>query len=328
MNNITEYTLETLPEVINYNQFYCYHKASGKIAIGTIIGKSATSGYMLYEVNGITYEEYQKNADKKSFTIDRKFLCFNNYEDFVSFYKKHMIEKQKSKKASYGKKRYIVDKNIFYTTETKAKITPYNCVEFFSKEEAVDYANKGLVKLRKEVAKHIEKLKKILIEYLEKEVALRKTLCELTDAEYMESFIAKPSNLKENDIITKLKRKDYFSFTTLEVDEENTTIRVKGFIKPDIVQLSDNTILIERECCSISWPTFIKYACINKATIILKRRTLKREIQRIKYEIDNLEEVKKFADNYKPLAKSTWIYFRNNETKKDIKDWEEYIKTV
>ena len=212
-NNITEYTIDTVPEVINYNQFYCYCKITGKIAIGTpnltFIPcpniKSATSGYMLYDVNGITYEEYQKNTDEKSFTIDRKFLCFNNYEDFVSFYK----EKQKSKKASYGKKRYAVDKDIFYATETKAKITPYNCVEFFSKEEAVDYANKGLAKLRKEVAKHIEKLKKILIEYLEKEVELRETLKEYTDDKYMELFIAKPSNLKENDIITKLKRKDY-----------------------------------------------------------------------------------------------------------------------
>ena len=118
-------------------------------------------------------------------------------------------------------------------------------------------------------------------------------------------------------------------FTTFEVDEENTAIRVKGFIKPDIVQLSDNTILIEREC-SLLWPTFIKYAYINEAPIIIKRRTLKREIQRIKYEIDSLEKVKEFADNYKPLSKSTYIYFyyRNNETKKETKDWEEYIKTV
>lgn len=325
MNTITEYTLETVPEVINYNQFYCYHKISGKITIGTIIGKSATSGYMLYDVNGITYEELQKNTDEKSFTIDRKFLCFNNYEDFVSFYKKYLTEKQK---ASYGKKIYIVDKDIFYTTEAKAKITPYNCVEFFSKEEAVDYANKGLVKLRKEVAKNIEKLKKILVEYLEKEVALRETLKEYTDDEYVKSFIAKPSNLKENDIITKLKRKSYSIFTTLEVDEESTAIRVKGFIKPDIAQLSDNTILIEKECCSTLWPTFIKYACINEATIILKRRTLKREIKNIKYEIDRLENVKKFADNYKPLTKSPSMYFRNKETKCHIKDWEEYIKTV
>ena len=39
------YTLETLPETINYNQFYCYSTYSGKIYIGTIIGKSALRPY-------------------------------------------------------------------------------------------------------------------------------------------------------------------------------------------------------------------------------------------------------------------------------------------
>ena len=97
MNTVVKpYTLETVPETIGINQFYCYNTRNGAIFIGDILGKSAIYSQNVYCINGTIFKTYNGfEGNTRTMTLDRKFECFLDYQRFVKAYNAYLLTKEK-----------------------------------------------------------------------------------------------------------------------------------------------------------------------------------------------------------------------------------------
>jgi hypothetical protein len=329
------YTLETVPETIDYNQFYCYSTYSGKIYIGTILGKSALKPYYKYIINERPFEVYEKEAfseEKTSIDIrDTNFRCFLNYKDFVDAYNEYLMAIE-AKKTVRKKKatRYMVQTETFQCKTTTMEKPYYRNKLFDTKEEAVEYATKGLKRLIKKTEKYsktLNELYDVLSKSLKNGYAYLNCYGVSLD-KYLEEMMAKPSNLKEGDTLAKIDFSYHKNFTTRKIDKDYLT-QVKNFVNPSTILLSDNTLLYESECKSYSVPLLIKAEAVNKVTLLLKKASTRKVIEYIDREINALEKVHEYAGKYVPYKKGCQyspVYFSEGYVTSLIKDVEDFIK--
>lgn len=327
----TAYTLETAPETIGLNQFYCYNTKNGDIFIGDILGESAISPYTMYSINGVIYKTccgFEGNT--RTITLERKLKCFLDYNSFVKDYAEYLTSKEKTKKTR--KTRYIVDKNTFYCKQTRAASIPYGCKEFSSKDDAATYAYNGLQKLKALVPKYLKEYRELQV-ILEHEITnLRKVYHELfgrqmTDYSQLVKAQAKPSTIKENDVLFRLNLKHYNTISIEEIDED-FTVSVKGFIKPNIAKLSNGTILIENEC-DYHYPFLFHYAYKDKLAIRVKLRNARDILSIVESDIKNIEASEKYVFSYMPFDNSLGpAYFNMNYKKKTLQDIKNYMQTL
>ena len=329
------YTLETVPETIDYNQFYCYSTYSGKIYIGTILGKSALKPYFKYIINERPFEVYEKDAfseEKTSIDIrDTNFRCFLNYKDFVDAYNEYLMAIE-AKKTVRKKKvtRYMVQTETFQCKTTTMEKPYYRNKLFDTKEEAVEYATKGLKRLIKKTEKYsktLNELYDVLSKSLKNGYAYLNCYGVSLD-KYLEEMMAKPSNLKEGDTLAKIDFSYHKNFTTRKIDKDYLT-QVKNFVNPSTILLSDNTLLYESECKSYSVPLLIKAEAVNKVALLLKKASTRKVIEYIDREINALEKVHEYAGRYVPYKKGCQyspVYFSEGYATSLIKDIEDFIK--
>jgi len=325
------YTLDTVPEDIGINQFYCYNTRNGAIIIGEILGKSAIYSQNVYIISGIMYKTYDGfESNIRTMTLGHKFKCFLDYQRFVKAYSEYLANKEKTKKTR--KTRYIVDKNTFYCRQTCAASTPYSCKEFSSKDDAETYAYNGLQKLKALIPKCLKEYRELQV-ILEHEITnLRKVYHELFGCQTTDYLLVKaqvmPSTIKENDILIKLNTKQYGNTLSIEEIDEDFTVSVKGFIKPNIAKLSNGTVLIEGEC-NYSHPLFFHYADKDKLTIITKLRNAKCILDIVESNIRNIEYSEKYVFSYMPFDNSLRpVYFNMNYKKKALQDIKDYMQTL
>lgn len=317
-----KYTIDTVPETLYYNQFYCYNKRTGEIMIGTIVGKSALTNSSMYNINGVTYKVYSGsgfNGNTREIELNNngKLRCFLDYDEFVKNYKSDIIAKEKRQSA---KKKYIVNKELFHCRETKAATIPYNYKEFNTKKEAEKYSLNGLKKLKTETTKLLDELKRLKKIMQETDEAIKGTY---SSAEYSYSsrvsdFMVKPSKLKENDLIFKIGAKRFEHTYILEIDENSTTT-VKGFIKPTIAQLSNGTLLIENECSS-SLPYMCLYDDYDKIKELVKKHNAVKIAKEITGLIERMTKIYKYAETYKPFDKEVCFEYFNKKYYKEYID--------
>ena len=330
---VKPYTLDTVPEDIGINQFYCFNKKNGTIIIGEILGKSAIYSQNVYCINGDIFKTHDGfEGNTRTMTLDRKFECFLDYQRFVKAYNAYLLTKEKTRKTR--KTKYVVDKNTFYCKQTRAASIPYNCKEFSTKDDAATYAYNGLQKLKTLVPKYLK-------EYRELEVILKYEISCLKDA-YYESFgedskidysqlvkaQVKPSTLRENDILIKLNTKQYGQTLSIEEVDEDFAVSVKGFIRPGIAKLSNGTVLIEGEC-NYSYPFFFHYADKDKITIRAKLRNARYILNIVESDIKNIEASEKYIFSYTPFESHRMpSYFNMSYKKITLQDIKDYVKTL
>lgn len=329
------YTLETLPETINNSQFYCYSTYSGKIYIGTNLGKSALRPYYKYLINERPFEIYEKEAfseEKTSIDIrDTNFRCFLNYKDLVDAYNEYLMAIE-TKKTVRKKKvtRYMVHTETFQCKTTTMEKPYYRNKLFDTKEEAVEYATKGLKRLIKKTEKYSKTLNE-LYDILSKSPKDGYAYFDCYGAsldKYLQEMMAKPSSLKEGDTLAKIDFSFYKNFTTTVIDKDYLT-QVKSFVNPSTILLSDNTLLYESECKPYSVPLLIKTEAVNKVALLLKKTSIKKVIGYIDREISALEKVHEYAGRYVPYKKGCQyspVYFSESYVTSLIKDVEDFIK--
>ena len=330
------YTLETLPETINYNQFYCYSTYSGKIFIGTIIGKSALRPYYKYEINERTYEIYEKDAfseEKNNIAIrDTNLLAFLNYQDFLKSYNDYVKSKEVKKKVQRKRViRYMVNTETFECKTTTIEKPYYRNKLFDTKDEAITYATKGLKRLAKKaesLTKTMSEQLKLLSQSLSKESYAYINCYGVSLEKYLEEMMAKPSNLKEGDTLAKINYAQYKNFNTKVIDKDYSTT-VKSIVSPgNVVLLSDNTLLYEGECKAYCVPLLVKAEAVNTVMVLLKKSSTRKIIEQLERELLSLEKIAKYAKEYVPFKKNavTPLYFSVGYIADIAKDVEDFIK--
>lgn len=319
-----KYTLDTLPEVINYNQFYCYRISNGEISIGTILGESAIrKGEIFYEINGVKFTDLAKFSEqfpvlklKESRYKKSYLMCFQDYDEFVKDYKSRFLP-QKTKENN--KSRYIVHKENYSCRKTKARSTPYGWKEFNTKDEALEFSLKGLEKNKKQLTSLMEELNSLKKQF--EAVQLPET----AKIDF-ETIVAKPIYLKENDV---LKKVSYQHYDTLHIEtvEDDSAIVVKEFITPGLVRLSNGEILSMSECSSRP-PFFVRYndaeALKNYYKLMIKQRC----IANIGYNQKTLEVAQKSLNTYVPLKTAFDCCFHKGYITKLLNDYKQILKTL
>lgn len=319
-----EYTLENLPTTITEDQFYCYSTKTGKIILGEVIGISAITKKMHYKIFGRTYERYGWFENGVNMFTENGFKFFPNYQEFIKSYNEYLLSKVK--KRNTNKTRYIVSKVQFSCKMTKASFTPYNSVEFDNKKDAIDYANKGLAKIKKEANKFYEELIKLKDELKQIRANALKIDYGLVSVAYPEITPASPYSIKENDILTKIDLRKFKKLSYLDVDD-NYIVSVKYFDSPGVARLSDNTIFIVGEN-NRSYPRLIQYSQAKKAKKRCKNKAINRIIEETEWEIKNLIRLLVFVEEYKPFKNysKTIPYYNSKSTKDIIDDLKEIVK--
>ena len=329
------YTLETLPKTINESQFYCFSSNTGNIFIGSIIGKSAMTSYYIFEVNGRFHRINETNIFSKDIRIiylpNTKLACFQTYDDFIKQYNIYLGEIEKKKKKSRNRTvRYAVDTSNFECKKTTAE-KPFYYTKFFdTKEDAINYANKGLKRMAKKITKFIEtfnKQKEILKGLANKNYSYLDYNNSSRLEDYLKEIMKTPRNSEVGDILTKIDNKRYKSFSVRIINEIYSAM-VTGFIGPDIATLNDGTLLIHSECNSFSTPLFIKQEKASATMLMLKRAEINKIIRIIDSRIVSLAQALKYANEYKPFGKNnpTYFYYKeqyNNELTESV---EAFIK--
>lgn len=313
-------TIDNVPEVIDFNQFYVFFKKTGKIAIGTTIGKSAITNIIHYEINGVEYHLHQSSALSTNNPIttfeSNKVIGYLYKKDLDKAYEEYMVKKEKNKKQY--KTHYIVFKDTYICKATKSTKW-YNVKSFDNKEDAVNYANKGLAKTNKAIKQYIETFKKLkaILEEINKEMKVNDTT--------IYNYIVKPSVLNVNDLLVKIETKRYSSAVYSEIIKEDGVVTVKGFVTPQIANLSNGTILIESECNS--YDGFIKYENKDEVKKRMFANTVKLLIKDVQREIESLERIGNFLEKYVPLVtKVGTLYFSQRYTKKLMEGIKEFLK--
>ena len=327
------YTLETLPNTISYNQFYCYSSFSGKIYIGTIIGKSAILPYYKYDINGRTFDVYEKDTFSETKTEikirDTNFICFKNYDDLVASYNDYLKSIEKKKKTRCEKVTYyLVNTETFFCRTTTVKTGRYNNKLFDNKADAVAYATRGLKRLSKKLEKLINTMN------AQREVLLKATSTKYSYigyygsslGAYLEEIKATPKNIKKGDTLVKIDYIRYKHFNTRKLIKD-FSVEVKGFITPEVAMLSDSTLLIDRECRSCSAPMFIKEESAKTADSLLKKAALKTVIEHVERELKNLGALAKYVNEYAPFKKVySDPYFSKEYENEMVKDFDDFIR--
>lgn len=316
-----EMTIDNVPEVIDINQFYVFFKKTGKIAIGTTIGKSATTDFTYYEINGVKYRLHQSSelsTDNPITTFENnKVIGYLYKKDLDKAYEEYMVKKEKNKKQY--KTHYIVYEDTYICKATKSTKWHYNVKSFDNKEDAVNYANKGLAKTNKAIKQYIETFKKLkaILEEINKEINVNDTT--------ISPYIVKPSVLNVNDLLIKIEKKRYNSVVYSEIIKEDGVVTVKGFVTPQIAKLSNGTVLIEHECNSYNG--FVKYENKNAVEKIMFDRIVKRLIKNIQHQIELLEVTGKFLEKYVPLVTRTkTLCFSQRYAKELMEGTTEFLK--
>lgn len=327
------YTLETVPKVIYYNEFYCYSTYSGKIFIGTIIGKSALRPYYKYEINERTFDVCENEAfseEKTSIDIrDTNFRCFLNYKDFVDAYNEYLMAIE-AKKTVRKKKvtRYMVNTETFECRTTTMEKPYYRYKLFDTKDKATTYATNGLKRLAKKadsLTKTMSEQLKLLSQSLSKESYAYINCYGVSLEKYLEEMMAKPSNLKEGDTLAKINFARYKYFNIRVIDKGYSTT-VKSFVNPGTVLLSDNTLLYEAECKAYCVPLLVKAEAVNTVMVLLKKSSIRKIIEQLERELLSLEKLAKYAKEYVPFKKNAVtppcfsIVYRTDITK-DVEDF-------
>lgn len=320
--------ISDVPSSIDDDQFYCYNPKTGTIRIGTIVGKSALTDITIYKLGQIEFKEHRLLSKKDpiaTFRINpfiKNVKAFINYADLLKKYNEDFLSKLKKKKEQ--KTRYIVSTDTFVCKMTRAAYIPHGFKTFTSKDEAVDYANKGLKSVKAKLEKYIPMLKDF-----QKTLLMIEGNC-VEDTSF-KNLMVTPNNITEKDLLTKIAYKKYKTQFLPEIDESYVT-RVAEFITPELAKLNDGTLLDKKECyCSDSYntfPMFIKYDSTNEAKEKLKTIITKRLLDSIKYKLPNLEKLQIFVEKYEPLKKiygMTTLYFHEHYLKQLIEDLNEAI---
>lgn len=327
------YTLETLPKTIYNNEFYCYSSFSGKIYIGTILGKSAIMPYYKYDITGRTFDVYEKDAFSETKTEiklrDTNFICFKNYNDLVASYNDYLKGIEEKKKTSRKKRTYyLVDTKTFLCRTTTVETGRYNNKLFDNKADAVAYATKGLKRLSKKLEKLIKTMN-AQREILSKAARTNYSYIGYYGnslGTYLQEIMATPKNIKKGDILVKIDYIRYKRFNTRELIKD-FSVEVKDFITPEVAMLSDNTLLINRECRSYSAPMFIKEESAKTAESLLKKTALKTVIELVERELKSLGALTKYVNEYTPFKKGySYIYFGEKYENEMVKDLDDFIR--
>jgi len=327
--------LGDIPEKLEDDQFYCFDKKNGDVTIGEIIGVSVTSNWAMYKIGtrqikiNHVFSEYTR-----SFKINNDETAFKDYKDLLDAYGK--CAEKKIKKATASRiTKYVVNKETFVCRQTRGVYASWNEKTFETKQEATAYSEKGLVSLGKKVAKYLatfNDLKKQLSEldpdlYYAKSgvVYSLKSTEEKDDA--LLSIMATPKNLSEKDYIGRIIYKHYKTETLPTVDESYIVTPSKR-IGPEIVKLSDGTLLAQSDCRPYSSPMLFKYQYLQMAKDICKLRCIKRLIKDIDYRLDDLKRLEKHVQNYHPFMSnySASPYFGEKLMKEMIEDVQEILK--
>ena len=327
--------LGDIPEKLEDDQFYCFNKKNGEITIGEVIGVSVTSNWAMYKIGtreikiNHVFSEYTR-----SFKINNDETVFKDYQDLLDAYGKYA--EKKVKKASTSRiTRYVVNKETFLCKQTRSAYISFNEKAFDTKQEATAYADKGLVSLGKKVTKYLvtfNDLKKQLSElnpdlyYARSGVVYSLKSTEEKDDALL-NIMATPKNLSEKDYIGRIIYKHYKTETLPTVDESYIVTPSKR-IGPEIVKLSDGTLLAQSDCRPYSSPMLFKYQYLQMAKDICKRRSIKRLIKDIDYRIDDLKRLEKHVQNYHPFMSNYGAspYFGEKWMKEMIEDVQEILK--
>ena len=331
-----KYTLENLPVELYYNQCYCFNNHTGEISIGEIVGHSALSSITTYNINGRiikshqSLDKWQNNIKKLSST---PFSLFLNYQDFVKFYTEYIAKKEKAKKTRI-KARYEVDTETFFCKKTASAWTHGVVKEFDSKEEAVNYATKGLEKLLSQVTKLIEEYKNVLDVISKEYKSVNSDIVNVFDTHEVKTYmnyklIATPEKLKENDVVFKVVYDENYKEIKVYKIAPDSETSVKGFVSPYIAKLSNGEVLINSECLKSYYPPFMaKYEDMDKVILANKFCVLDQIKSAIDRELHSLNRILEYAKIYKPLSKSfsSSPYFGKAYRVKKLNEIKKYIK--
>ena len=319
-----EFTITDLPTIIDDNQFYCFNQRTGTIRIGEIIGKSAITNDARYKLGNLEFQDpYLLSKDKPIITFRVNHLvknvrAFKYYQDFIKEYNEHVISKLKKKKEQ--KTRYIVSTDTFMCRTTKAKYTPYSFKAFDSKDEATEYAMKGLKSIKTKLDKYIPTLKDMQKQLL----AIQGN--SIKDKSF-DNLMATPKNVSEKDLLTKIVYKHHKTLTWPEVDE-SYIVRLVKRITPELALLSDGTLLDKKECQPNRFPMLIKFDSVDDAKDKLNAMLTERLANDIKYMLPHLEKLKEFVEKYTPFKRiygMTNVYYHEKYTKELIEDIQEAL---
>ena len=335
---IVNNALGDIPEKLEDDQFYCFNKKNGEITIGEVIGVSVTSNWAMYKIGrreikiNHVFSEYTR-----SFKINNDETAFKDYQDLLDAYGKYA--EKKVKKASASRiTRYVVNKETFLCKQTRGAYISWNEKAFDTKQEAIAYADKGLASLTKKVAKYLatfNDLKKQLSELMPSphselipDQHPHKCIVQNNDNEdALLSIMATPKNLSEKDYIGRIIYKHYKTQCLPTVDESYIVTPSKR-IGPEIVKLSDGTLLAQSDCRPYASPMLFKYHYLQRAKDICKLRCIKRLIKDIDYRLDDLKRLEKHVQNYHPFMSNYGAspYFGEKWMKEMIEDVQEILK--
>lgn len=319
-----EFTINDIPAIIDDNQFYCFNPKTGTVRIGEIIGKSALRSETRYKLGHFEFKDYRTLSNDNpivTFRINsliKNVKAYKNYQDFIKEYNEHVISKLKKKKEQ--KTRYIVSTDTFMCRTTKAKYTPYSFKAFDSKDEATEYAMKGLKSIKTKLDKYIPTLKDMQKQLL----AIQGN--SIKDKSF-DNLMATPKNVSEKDLLTKIVYKRYKILTWPEVDE-SYIVRLVKRITPELALLSDGTLLDKKECQANSFPMLIKLDSVDDAKDKLNAMLTERLANDIKYNLPHLEKLKEFVEKYTPFKRiygMANVYFQEKYTKELIEDIQEAL---
>ena len=325
MNTINN-VLANIPFELEKDQFYCYNTKNGKVSIGEIIGASALSNLTMYKVNGQQIDSYSRFSDDYSMIrLGRDLKAFNNYKDFIDDYQKYIDSKLK--KAVTNKTKYIVNKSIFTCKKTRSNFVASSWKTFETRQEALDYANKGIVALEKKILKYEPIIANIKDKLHSIEVGLRPFK---DNDELLKQIAATPKNISEKDFLTRIDWKGYKTTSLAEV-EDGYMATLSKRITPDIVKLSDGTLLLQKECDNhkyyLSLPLVIKYQYVDEAKKHLKKWSIKRLLTDVQRRLEDFDRLKKYLEHYEPFKENPIIgaWFDESYVKDFIEDANTFI---
>ena len=228
----------------------------------------------------------------------------------------------------------MVDTETFFCKKTASAWTSGIVKEFNSKEEAVNYATKGLEKLLSQVTKLIAEYEK-LSDIVSKEYkSVSRDIINAFDTYEVKTYmnnrlIAKPEKLKENDVVFKVDDdENYKRIKVFKIVPDSET-SVKGFVSPCIAKLSNGEVLINSECLKLYYPPFMaKYEDMDKVILANKYCTLDQIALTLKSELLSLNRILEYAKTYKPLSNSfsSSPYFGKPYFVKTLNETKRYIK--
>lgn len=295
--------IESLPITIESNQFYYYNKKTGDVGVGDIVGKSALSiktVLRIGEAKFITsYNLGDSNTYQRPITLDKNFRCFFRYQDFINEYTRFKGEQAAIKaERSHRPVRYIVDKNSYFCRKRYGKSIPYNFKEFNNKEEALEYSNKGLSKLKNFVKKYLPLFRelKISVENAKTEIFRDLRIDEVYGLRIYD-FRPKFEKIKIGDTLFKIETRNINNSFYYQAIVSKFSVSVSEYIGRDMMKLSDGTLLLKSE----NYGSLFNINAKDKIEKILIKANLEKLSETLKSTLNNLEKIEKYCEIYNPL---------------------------